>query len=82
MINLGPIIFGLVFGFVIGFRLRYTEYFTNSSLIVMFIILVLVGCLEGAFPYYTDFSFSTGFIAAAIALVLSKLIFGRKRNTN
>lgn len=82
MINWGPIIFGFIFGCIIGSRFRLDNYFNKTSLLVIFIVALVVAYLEGAFPFYTDFKFATGFVSAAIALVITNLIFGRKKNSN
>ncbi|OWT33134.1 energy-converting hydrogenase B subunit J [Methanobrevibacter sp. 87.7] len=82
MISWGPIIFGFIFGCIIGSRFRLDDYFNKTSLLVVFILALVVAYLEGAFPFYNDFVFSTGFASAAIALVITNLIFGRKKNSN
>lgn len=82
MISWGPIIIGLIFGLVVGFSFRKNEYFNNSSLLVIFIFLIIVSCLEGEFPFYENSPISLGFLAASLGIVMGKLLFGRKENSN
>ncbi len=82
MISWGPIIFGFIFGLIVGFSFRKTEYFNNTSLLVIFIFLIILSYLEGSFPFYTDTSFSLGVLATSCGLVIGKLLFGRKDNSN
>ena len=82
MLVYGPIIFGLIIGFILGTRFRSSEYFTTSSLIMIFIIAILMAWQLGNFPYYTDLPIATGFVAAAIGIIFGKLIFGRTKTNN
>lgn len=82
MISWGPIIFGLIFGLIVGVSFRKTEYFNNTSLLVVFIFLIILSYLEGSFPFYTDTSFSLGFLATTFGLIIGNLLFGRKYNSN
>ncbi|WP_295722398.1 energy-converting hydrogenase B subunit J [uncultured Methanobrevibacter sp.] len=82
MISWGPIIVGLIFGLVVGFSFRKNEYFNYSSLLFMFIFLLIISCLEGEFPFYENLPISLGFFSASLGLVIGKLLFGRKENSN
>ncbi len=81
MISFGPIIVGLIFGLVIGYSFRKSEYFNYSSLLAIFLLLIVVAVLEGSFPFYAHMPISVGFLAASVGLILGKVLFGRKDNS-
>ena len=82
MINLGPIIFGLILGMIIGSQIKLnvndTE-FTIGSFVVIIIAGVIMAWQLGPFPFYDDVPISTGFLSALIGLFVGKLLFARSK---
>ncbi|MDR2873413.1 MAG: energy-converting hydrogenase B subunit J [Methanobrevibacter sp.] len=78
MLNLGPIIFGLIIGVIVGLTLKNNPdnpiVFTKSSFIVILIVTIVVAWQLGPFPYYTDLPIATGFVSGAIGIIIGKSI--------
>ena len=82
MLNLGPIIFGLILGLLIGSQIKFKfgdNVFTLASLIIVFIAGIIVAWQSGNFPFYTDLQNSTGFLSALIGIFAGNLIFARSK---
>lgn len=78
MLVLGPIIFGFILGLVIGASIRPTDFkFTVTSYVVILIATVLIAWQLGQFAFYNDLPVATGFVAAAVGLIVGKLLIGR-----
>ncbi|MEA4956391.1 hypothetical protein SDC9_17890 [bioreactor metagenome] len=77
---LGPIIFGFLMGFILGTRIKNSSKndfkFTIGSYIVIFIVAVIVAWQLGPFPYYNDIGIATGFVSAAVGLIIGKVLLG------
>ncbi|MDY9923834.1 energy-converting hydrogenase B subunit J [Methanobacterium sp.] len=80
-VYIGPIILGLLLGFVLGTRIRdvpESGLKFNASVYLLFIIVAFIMAYAlGPFPYYIDTPFASGFVAAAVGIILGKLTFGR-----
>ncbi|NYB51823.1 MAG: energy-converting hydrogenase B subunit J [Methanobacteriaceae archaeon] len=78
---LGPLVLGLILGLVLGSRIRdvpESGLKFGASVYLLFIIVAFIMAYQlGPFPYYNDTPFASGFIAAAVGIILGKLIFGR-----
>ncbi len=83
MINIyiGPLILGLLLGFVLGTRIRDVPQsglkFTAPVYLVFIIVAFIMAYALGPFPYYIDVPLASGFVAAAVGIILGKLTFGR-----
>lgn len=81
MIYIGPLVLGLILGFILGTRIRDVPEsglkFDASVYILFIIVAFIVAYALGPFPYYKDTPFASGFVAAAVGVILGKLIFGR-----
>jgi energy-converting hydrogenase B subunit J len=79
----GPLILGFLLGFVLGTRIRINSEsglkFDPSVYLIFIIVAIIVAYLLGPFPYYKDLPLANGFIAAAIGIIMGKLLFGRDR---
>ena len=77
---LGPIIFGFLMGFILGTRIKNSSNndfkFTIGSYIVIFIVAVIVAWQLVPFPYYDDIGIATGFVSAAVGLIIGKVLLG------
>jgi len=82
MVYAGPLIIGFLLGFILGSRIRDNPEsemkFTTSVYIIFIIAAIILAYLFGPFPWYKDSPFANGLIAAAIGIIVGKLIFGRK----
>jgi energy-converting hydrogenase B subunit J len=78
---IGPLVLGFLLGFLLGSRIHNIPgsglKFGTSVYVVFFIVAFLAAYFLGPFPYYVDTPFASGFIAAAVGIILGKLIFGR-----
>ena len=82
MLNLGPIIFGLLLGIFIGSQIKLNRddtEFTKASFIIILIAAIGVAWQSGNFPFYTDFPISLAFVSAAIGIFVGKLLFARSK---
>ena len=82
MLNLGPIIFGLIFGLIIGSQLKLNDIgvkFTLGSFVVVIIAGIVVAWQLGNFPFYGGLNISTAFLSALIGIFVGKLIFARSK---
>jgi energy-converting hydrogenase B subunit J len=83
IIYVGPLVLGLLLGFIIGSRIKMNPEskinFDASVYLIFLIIAFIVAYFVGPFPYYLDTPFASGFVAAAVGIILGKLIFGRDR---
>lgn len=83
IIYIGPLVLGFLLGFIMGTRIKVNQEsglkFDASVYLIFIIIAFIVAYLLGPFPYYQDLPLANGFVAAAVGLVLGKLIFGRDR---
>lgn len=83
LIYIGPLVLGFILGFILGTRIRINPEsglkFDASVYLIFLIIAFIAAYLLGPFPYYKDLPFANGFIAAAIGIIMGKLIFGRDR---
>ena len=83
IIYYGPLIFGFLLGFILGTRIRINSESGlkfNASVYLIFIIgAFIIAYLLGPFPYYKDIPLANGFLAAAIGIILGKLILGREK---
>ena len=81
MLQLGPIIFGFILGFILGTRINTNSEnvikLTIGSFLAIFIAALIVAWQLGPYPYYYDLPIATGFISAAIGLIIGKVIFGK-----
>ncbi|BDZ69805.1 energy-converting hydrogenase B subunit J [Methanobacterium petrolearium] len=81
IIYIGPLALGLILGFILGTRIRDVPEsglkFDASVYILFIIVAFIVAYALGPFPYYKDTPFASGFVAAAVGVILGKLIFGR-----
>ena len=79
----GPLILGFLLGFVLGTRIRINSEsglkFDSSVYLIFIIVAIIVAYLLGPFPYYKDLPLANGFIAAAIGIIMGKLLFGRDK---
>ncbi|KAF5089158.1 hypothetical protein DSECCO2_28740 [anaerobic digester metagenome] len=84
MVYAGPIILGFLLGFILGTRIKENPEsklkFDTSVYMVTLIFAVAMAYFLGAFPYYTDVPFASGFLAAFIGIIVGKLLFGRGRS--
>ncbi len=80
---LGPLVLGFLLGFVIGTRIRVNPEsglkFDASVYLIFLIIAIIVAYLLGPFPYYEDLPVADGFVAAAVGIIVGKLLFGRDK---
>jgi energy-converting hydrogenase B subunit J len=80
---LGPLVLGFLLGFVIGSRIRVNPEsglkFDASVYVIFLIIAFIVAYLLGPFPYYEDLPVADGFVAAAVGIIVGKLLFGRDK---
>lgn len=80
LLYLGPILFGFLIGFVLGTRIKNNSdsdiKFTIGSYVIIFIVAIIVAWQLGPYPYYDDIAVATGFISAAVGLILGKLLLG------
>ncbi|MDR1820316.1 MAG: energy-converting hydrogenase B subunit J [Methanobrevibacter sp.] len=78
MLNLGPIIVGLIIGLIIGLTIKDSPnnniIFTRSSFIIILIVAITVSWQLGQFPYYNDIPIATGFIFGAVGIIVGKEI--------
>jgi energy-converting hydrogenase B subunit J len=83
IIYIGPLVLGFLLGFIMGTRIKVNQEsglkFDASVYLIFIIIAFIVAYLLGPFPYYQDLPLANGFIAAAVGIVVGKLIFGRDR---
>ena len=80
ILNLGPIIFGIILGLIIGSQIKFKVMdtkFTLASFVVIFIAGIIMAWQLGNFPYYTDFPISIAFLSALIGIFVGKLLFLR-----
>jgi len=86
MVYAGPVILGFFLGFILGSRIRDNPQsemnFTTSVYIIFLIVAIIAAYLFGPFPWYKDSPFANGLIAAAVGIIVGKLIFGRKITPN
>ena len=79
----GPLVLGFLLGFVIGTRIRVNPEsglkFDASVYLIFLIIAIIVAYLLGPFPYYEDLPVADGFVAAAVGIIVGKLLFGRDK---
>lgn len=82
-IYLGPLVLGFLLGFIIGTRIKVNPVsklkFDASVYAIFFIIAFIVAYLLQPFPYYQDVPFASGFVAAAVGILIGKILFGRER---
>ena len=82
MISFGPIIFGLILGAIIVSQIKLNvsdAKFTLASFVVILIAGIIAAWQSGNYPFYTDLSFSTAFLAALIGIFVGKLLFARSK---
>lgn len=83
IIYIGPLVLGFLLGFIMGTRIKVNQEsglkFDASVYLIFIIIAFIVAYLLGPFPYYQDLPLANGFVAAAVGIILGKLIFGRDR---
>ena len=83
IIYFGPLIFGFLLGFILGTRIRTNPEsglkFDASVYLIFIIVAFIISYLLGPFPYYEDLPLANGFLAAAIVIIMGKLIFGREK---
>jgi len=83
IIYIGPLLLGFILGFIVGTRIRINSdsglKFDASVYLIFLIIAFVVAYLLGPFPYYKDIPLANGFIAAAIGIIMGKLLFGRDK---
>lgn len=83
IIYIGPLVLGFLLGFIMGTRIKVNQEsglkFDASVYLIFIIIAFIVAYLLGPFPYYHDLPLANGFVAAAVGIILGKLIFGRDR---
>jgi energy-converting hydrogenase B subunit J len=79
MLYLGPIIVGFILGFILGTRINMdvkdSITLPLSSLVVIFIALLIFAWQLGAFPFYDDVPISTGVASAVIGLFAGNILF-------
>ena len=79
----GPMVLGLLLGFVLGSRIKLNPEsklkYDASVYLVFLIAAFIVAYLLGPFPYYKDLPLADGFVAAAVGIILGKLLLGRDR---
>ncbi|HOI39690.1 MAG TPA: energy-converting hydrogenase B subunit J [Methanobacterium sp.] len=84
IVYIGPLVLGFILGFILGTRIRINSEsgleFGASIYLIFLIIAFIVAYLLGPFPYYKDIPLANGFIAAAIGIIMGKLLFGRAKN--
>lgn len=80
ILNLGPIIFGLILGLIIGSQIKLKVMDTKFTL-ASFVVIVIAGIIMawelGNFPFYADLPISTAFLSALIGIFVGKLLFAR-----
>ncbi|CDG65886.1 MAG: energy-converting hydrogenase subunit [Methanobacterium sp.] len=80
----GPMVLGLLLGFVLGSRIKLNPEsklkYDASVYLVFLIAAFIVAYLLGPFPYYKDLPLADGFVAAAVGIILGKLLLGRDRS--
>lgn len=80
----GPMVLGLLLGFVLGSRIKLNPEsklkYDASVYLVFLIVAFIVAYLLGPFPYYKDLPLADGFVAAAVGIILGKLLLGRDRS--
>ena len=82
MLNLGPIIFGLLLGIVIGSQIKLNRdgtEFTKASFIIILVAAIVMAWQYGNFPFHTDFPISIAFASAAVGLFVGILLFARSK---
>ncbi len=77
-------VLGLLLGFVLGSRIKLNPEsklkYDASVYLVFLIAAFIVAYLLGPFPYYKDLPLADGFVAAAVGIILGKLLLGRDRS--
>ncbi len=75
----GPVILGFLLGFILGSRIRNNPAsemkFTTSVYVVFFIVAILAAYFFAPYPYYVDMPFASGFVSAAVGIIMGNLIF-------
>ena len=82
MLDLGPIIFGLILGMIIGSQIRLDvgdAKFPIASFIAILIAGIVMAWQLGNFPFYTGLPLSTAFLSALIGIFAGKLLFSRSK---
>lgn len=83
IIYIGPLVLGFLLGFIIGTRIKVNPEsglkFDSTVYLIFLIIALIVAYLLGPFPYYQDVPLASGFVAAAVGIIVGKLLFGRDR---
>jgi len=78
LLYLGPVIFGFLIGLVLGTRIKVNPEsevkFTIGSYIVIFIVALVVAWQLGPYPFYDDIAIATGFVSAALGLIIGNII--------
>jgi uncharacterized membrane protein AbrB (regulator of aidB expression) len=77
MLMWGPMLMAFLMGLVIGTRFKNYSYFTLSSFVCIFIVVIIFAYMNGQVPFYTGINISTSFISAAVGLIIGKLICDR-----
>jgi energy-converting hydrogenase B subunit J len=79
----GPMVLGFLLGLIMGSRIKLnpkSELKYDASVYLIFLIVAfIVAYLLGPFPYYHDFPLADGFVAAAVGIIVGKLLLGRDR---
>jgi energy-converting hydrogenase B subunit J len=80
IVYIGPLVLGFILGFVLGTRIKEIPgsklEFGASVYLLFLIVAFIVAYYLGPFPYYLDTPFASGFIAAAVGIILGKILFG------
>jgi energy-converting hydrogenase B subunit J len=80
---IGPMVLGFLLGFILGSRIKENPEsklkFDSSVYLIFLIIAFLVAYFLGPFPYYQDAPLASGFVAAAVGIIMGKLILGKDR---
>ena len=80
---IGPMVLGFLLGFILGSRIKENPEsklkFDSTVYLIFLIIAILVAYLLGPFPYYQDAPLASGFVAAAVGIIMGKLVLGRAR---
>lgn len=80
---IGPLVLGFLLGFILGSRIKENPEsklkFDASVYVIFFIVAVIVAYFLQPFPYYQDVPLASGFVAAAVGIIMGKLILGRDR---
>lgn len=81
ILNLGPIIFGLILGIIIGSQIKLNAMdadFTLASFVIIIIVGIIMAWQLGNYPFYnTAVPISTAFVSALIGIFVGKLLFAR-----